>query len=156
MHKPTGVFCWLMFYFVRFYVLRSHHFLRRLRNRRRNKEKCSEINWHSLTCLPWVPFVNCRQFMYLVISLSVLREGYGIWLYQFLIIAYLFTLLFFIKSCWYLGMKRPFYMWIYNFKSLEVRRVLVLQNLICSRIGLIMQNVFFSQCCLGVSNEKEW
>ena len=36
-------------------------------------------------------FVNCRQFMYLVISLLVLRAGYGIWLYQFLIIAYLFT-----------------------------------------------------------------
>ena len=34
---------------------------------------------------------NCRQFMYLVISLLVLRAGYGIWLYQFLIIAYLFT-----------------------------------------------------------------
>ena len=44
-------------------------------------------------CLPRVPFVNCRQFMYLVISLLVLRAGYGIWLYQFLIIAYLFTLL---------------------------------------------------------------
>ena len=40
-------------------------------------------------CLPQVPFVNCRQFMYLVISLLVLRAGYGIWLYQFLI--YLFT-----------------------------------------------------------------
>ena len=38
-----------------------------------------------------VPFVNCCQFMYLVISLLVLRAGYGIWLYQFLIIAYLFT-----------------------------------------------------------------
>ena len=45
-------------------------------------------------CLPRVPFVNCRQFMYLVISLLVFRAGYGIWLYQFLIIAYLFTLLF--------------------------------------------------------------
>ena len=44
-------------------------------------------------CLPRVPFVNCRLFMYLVISLLVLRAGYGIWLYQFLIIAYLFTLL---------------------------------------------------------------
>ena len=44
-------------------------------------------------CLPRVPFVNCRQFMYLVISLLVLRAGCGIWLYQFLIIAYLFTLL---------------------------------------------------------------
>ena len=43
-------------------------------------------------CLPRVPFVNCRQFMYLVISLLILRAGYGIWLYQFLIIAYLFTL----------------------------------------------------------------
>ena len=43
--------------------------------------------------LPRVPFVNCRQFMYLVISLLVLRAGCGIWLYQFLIIAYLFTLL---------------------------------------------------------------
>ena len=29
-------------------------------------------------CLPRVPFVNCRQFMYLVISLSVLRAGCGI------------------------------------------------------------------------------
>ena len=44
--------------------------------------------------LPRVPFVNCRQFMYLVISLLVLRAGCGISLYQFLIIAYLFTLSF--------------------------------------------------------------
>ena len=43
--------------------------------------------------LPRVFFVNCRQFMYLVISLLVLRAGCGIWLYQFLIIAYLFTLI---------------------------------------------------------------
>ena len=42
--------------------------------------------------LPRVPFVNCRQFMYLVISLLVYRAGCGIWLYQFLIIVYLFTL----------------------------------------------------------------
>ena len=42
--------------------------------------------------LPRVPFVNCRQFMYLVMPLLVLRAGCGIWLYQFLIIAYLFTL----------------------------------------------------------------
>ena len=41
--------------------------------------------------LPRVPFVNCGQFMYLVIFLLVLRAGCGIWLYQFLIIAYLFT-----------------------------------------------------------------
>ena len=39
--------------------------------------------------LPRVSFVNCRQFMYLVISLLVLRADCGIWLYQFLIIAYL-------------------------------------------------------------------
>ena len=43
--------------------------------------------------LPRVLFVNCRQFMYLVISLLVLRAGCGISLYQFLIIAYLFTLI---------------------------------------------------------------
>ena len=41
--------------------------------------------------LPRVPFVNCRRFMYLVISLLVYRAGCGIWLHQFLIIAYLFT-----------------------------------------------------------------
>ena len=41
---------------------------------------------------PRVPFVNCCQFMFLVISLLVLRAGCGIVLYQFLIIAYLFTL----------------------------------------------------------------
>ena len=41
--------------------------------------------------LPRVPFVTCRQFMCLVISLLVFR-GCGICLYQFLIIAYLFTL----------------------------------------------------------------
>ena len=39
-----------------------------------------------------VTSVNCRQFMYLVISLLVLRAGYGIRLFQFLFIAYLFTL----------------------------------------------------------------
>ena len=51
---------------------------------------------YTLSCsfgLPRVPFVNCRLFIYLVISLSVYRAGCGIWLYQFLIIAYLFTLL---------------------------------------------------------------
>ena len=42
--------------------------------------------------LPRVPFVNCCQCMYLVISLLVLLAEYGIWLYQFLFIAYLFTL----------------------------------------------------------------
>ena len=41
--------------------------------------------------LQCVPFVKCCQCMFLVISLLVLRAGYGIWLYQFLIIAYLFT-----------------------------------------------------------------
>ena len=46
---------------------------------------------YKIRLLPRVPFVNCRQFMYLVISLLVLKAGCGIWLYQFLIIAYLFT-----------------------------------------------------------------
>ena len=45
--------------------------------------------------LPRVSFVNCCQFMYLIISHLVLRAGYGIWLYQFLIIAYLFKLFLF-------------------------------------------------------------
>ena len=49
--------------------------------------------------LPRVHFVNCCQFMYLVISLLVLRTGYGIWLYQFLIIAYLFTLHTTVNNC---------------------------------------------------------
>ena len=46
-----------------------------------------------LLTLPRVPFVYCCQFTYLVISLLVLRAEFGIWLYQFLIIAYLFTLI---------------------------------------------------------------
>ena len=41
-----------------------------------------------------VPFVNCRQFMYLVISLLVLSAGCVIWLCRFLISFYLFTLFF--------------------------------------------------------------
>ena len=40
--------------------------------------------------LPRVPFVNCCQFMYLVVSLLVLMAGSV--LYQFLIIAYLSAL----------------------------------------------------------------
>ena len=56
--------------------------------------------------LPRVPFVNCRQFMYLVISLLVLGAGCGIWLYQFLIIAYLFTLYIFEKGVFWSGLRR--------------------------------------------------
>ena len=56
-------------------------------------------------CLPRVSFVNCRQFMYLVFSLLVLRAGYGIWLYQFLIIAYRFT---FLTSMFVLGCLPPY------------------------------------------------
>ena len=41
--------------------------------------------------LPRVSLVYCCQFMYLVVSLLDLRAGCGIWLYQFLIIAYRFT-----------------------------------------------------------------
>ena len=43
--------------------------------------------------LPRVPFEGCCRFVYLAISLLVLRAGYGIRLYQFRIIAHLFTLL---------------------------------------------------------------
>ena len=45
--------------------------------------------------LPRVPFVNCFQFMYffLFVSLLVLRARSGICLYQFMSIAYLFTLI---------------------------------------------------------------
>ena len=68
-------------------------------------------------CLPRVPFVNCRQFMYLVISLLVLRAGYGIWLYQFLIIAYLFTLC---KLCWRKNV-------VYT--SINIRKIKFIRNL---------------------------
>ena len=64
-------------------------------------------------CLPRVPFVNCRQFMYLVISLLVLRAGYGIWLYQFLIIAYLFTFQILNKA-------KLFYEDLYSFKDSQL------------------------------------
>ena len=78
--------------------------------------------------LPCMPFVNCCQFMYLVISLLVLRTGYGIWLYLFLIFAYLFTFqvcmvrkwtlslgIIFINCCMY-----PYVTtWTYSFVSQE-------------------------------------
>ena len=51
--------------------------------------------WLGKSCsfsLPRVPFLNCCQFKYLVISLLVLSTGHGIWLYHFLIIVYLFIL----------------------------------------------------------------
>ena len=49
--------------------------------------------WKSYSLgLPQVHFVNCCQYMYLIVSLLILRAGCGIWSYQFLIIAYLFTL----------------------------------------------------------------
>ena len=43
-------------------------------------------------CLPQVPFVNCRQFMYLVISLFGFEGRIWDLIYRFLISAYLFTL----------------------------------------------------------------
>ena len=68
--------------------------------------------WPDKSCsfdLPRVPFVNCCQFMYLVVSLLVLRAGYGIWLYQFLIIAYPFTLQRNrVKFCKLLNCNRPY------------------------------------------------
>ena len=66
-------------------------------------------------CLPLVPFINCRHFMYLVISLLVLRAGYGIWLYQFLIIAYLFT--FYRTSSWNSSCFPPWRSRDYSFRS---------------------------------------
>ena len=67
-----------------------------------------------------MPFVNCCQFMYLVISLLVLRAGCGIWLYQFLIIAYLFYLCFINVLLFILGCAPPLplptldYLWSIN------------------------------------------
>ena len=46
-----------------------------------------------LFCIPRVPFVNGCQCMYLVLSVLVLRAGYGFRLYRCLIVAYLFTFL---------------------------------------------------------------
>ena len=68
--------------------------------------------------LPRVPFVNCRQFMYLVISLLVLRAGCGIWLYQFLIIAYLFTFLREDLSSWWCRMQRRTILWPFKSRQL--------------------------------------
>ena len=64
--------------------------------------------------LPRVPFVNCCQCMYLVVSFLVLRVGCGIWLYQFLIIAYLFTSMH--NAVWYCANK----LW-YAFIFIEIR-----------------------------------
>ena len=62
-----------------------------------------------------VPFVNCRQFMYLVISLLILRAGSGIWLYQFLIIAYLYTLL--AETTWY---DQFSFLWMFSLPTKEL------------------------------------
>ena len=91
--------------------------------------------------LPRVPFVNCRQFMYLVISLLVLRAGCGIWLYQFLIIAYLFTLEFNRKNN--------------NFRASEYVRYLVFCNswdaLVCLNLGAGVKYLF-----LSIAKVSEW
>ena len=83
---------------------------------------------------PRVPFVNCRQFMYLVISLLVLRAGCGIWLYQFLIIAYLFTLLWTLSYAQPRRAKTCLVTELYDIKSLseEHRTKLVdMENYFC-------------------------
>ena len=54
-----------------------------------------KLNDHLFGKELFIRFTACafrKLFMYLVISLLVLRAGCGIWLYRFLIIAYLFTL----------------------------------------------------------------
>ena len=40
------------------------------------------ITYLGKSCSFGLPFVNCRQFMYLVISLLALRAGCGIWMFQ--------------------------------------------------------------------------
>ena len=79
-------------------------------------------------CLPRVPFVDCRQFMYLVISLLVLRAGYGIWLYQFLIIAYLFTLLY---TFHYFSLNTPY---------LVIRSVFLIFAIYRSKVNTSLKN----------------
>ena len=106
--------------------------------------------------LPRVTFVNCCQFNYLVISLLVLRAGCGIWLYQFLIIAYLFTLQLFltfhqqVKSCmfWDISRKQP--------RMLSARRSVIrlialhfsrFSETVCSECGMFVVN-YVSHCLL--------
>ena len=63
------------------------------------------------------PFVNCCQFMYLVLSLLVLKAEYWICLYHFLIIAYRFYFFFiFILSVKVLWSKRlnKHFCWLYK------------------------------------------
>ena len=79
--------------------------------------------------LPRVPFVNCRQFMYLVIFLLVLRAGCGICLYQFLIIAYLFTF-HFLTACVSLSFFRQPY-------NVEIEKRLLWQNT-ASRLSSVL------------------
>ena len=99
--------------------------------------------------LPRVPFVNCRQFMYVAISLLVFRAGCGIWLYQFLIIAYLFTLLF-----RYVGLSLRyviwyFVMWVdhYVMSSLSFRYV----SLSLCYVNLLFRYVDSSFCYANIS-----
>ena len=95
-------------------------------------------------CLPRVPFVNCRQFMYFVISLLVLRAGYGIWLYQFLIIAYLFTLLNRSPGHWLLGSK-------YMKKSFSISRQYVMGAVVKYSYHLLFWGGTVSLACLNTS-----
>ena len=70
--------------------------------------------------LPRMPFVNCCQFMYLVVSILVLRAGCGIWLYQFQIIAYPFTLSFTFFRIWTSATPRPIPNVIWQFHGLHL------------------------------------
>ena len=102
-------------------------------------------------CLPRVPFVNCRQFMYLVISLLVLRAGYGIWLYQFLIIAYLFTFDSPVKKS-YTTLQR---LWVGILRYRNTARLLkmymkFLGNTTNPQLGVVGGGVFIWNVCTNV------
>ena len=85
-----------------------------------------------------VPFVNCHQFMYIVISLLVLRAGCGIWLYQFLIIAYHFTFHFrFWESIWHPAAWAP--------KEQTVRRWHRWEDIEMDRFFSVLQTT--ASCC---------
>ena len=86
--------------------------------------------------LPRVPFVNCCQFIYLVVSLLVMMAGCGIRLYRLLIIAYLSTL-----NDWrdFMRAHSLFVLWYQvSKKSLKGRQKITLFNFV-----LLYVNVLF-------------
>ena len=108
--------------------------------------------------LPRVPFVNCRRFMYLVISLLVYRAGCGIWLYQFLIIAYLFTLGILTKVCEdYFLKNKEFVKWMSTI-LMHVMRHFKSKQFLCERISLhaTSDNLFHMWCIQSLCSPLCW